>query len=1155
MKIAFRVLIVAAASGLGGLFYGTPGNAQTGGGYPIEIVPVTPHATAVMSAVLSPDGRLVLSGSSDGTMKLWDAATGRLIRTFEGHNGAVDAVLFTRDGKRAISASNDKTIKLWDLASGRVLRTFEGHTGEVKSIALSRDGGSVLSASFDKTLRLWDLASGRLLRTFNGHAAGVSSVAISPDGRFAIASDQAATIRLWDIATAQTVRTFKAPPLSGIISVTFSPDGATFMSSGFDKTMRLWDVASDRLLRTFTGHADAVLTAAFSPDGARVVSGGFGTDLRLWDVATGRLINSFTFTQRPFWSLAWTPDGKKVLAGAASAMLLDPVSGQPTLEFKGSSSLVASVAMLPDGTRAVAGGGETTLKLWDLRNGRLLNSMGDTPRVKSIAVTLDGATVLSGSSDGQFRLFDIATAQRLRTFEGQVGLTGGAALSRDGKLAAGGGSDKAIKLWDVATGRVLRTLTGSPHGIGSVAFSPDGRQLASGSYDIRVIPQGFDSTLKTWDVASGRLLRTLSGHVNQIRSVVFSADGSRIVTGSSDSTIKLWDAASGKVLRTFTGHAASVNAVAISADGSRLLSGSFDRTIRLWDVASGNVIRTFTGHTAGVDSVAFSPDGKRILSGSDDTTMRVWDLERGNLQASFLSTADNEWLAITPEGFFAASDKGAGMLSVVRGLDVFSIDQFYQSLYRPDLVAEKLAGDPRGLVRAAADQLDLGKVLASGNAPLATFVSPANGGQVASSQINATVEIAGRDGGIGRVEWRVNGVTRGVETPAAPPAGQPLRLTRGLALDAGNNTVEVVAYNSANLIASVPARVSVVAPAAQATAPGAPAPRLFVLAAGSDQYADARFRLAFSVADASAMGKALTDAGKGLYRSVEVKLMRDTDVTRDKLDAAFAELAGKILPGDVFVLYLAGHGKTVNGRYYYIPQNFKIDGALTNPVIDAAVIAQGVSQEQWQRWFAQIPARKSLILFDTCESGTLTGAEIETKTLERGAANDRMAQASGRSIITASSGSTEAFEGYHGHGLFTYNLLDALDRGDGDGNGTIEVTELAAYVYSQVIATSEQVFNQRQEPQIKIAANYTLTRKTHVLPDTAPVVAMESKPTFQVAQTAQLVISPNSGATVVRSLSAKTPVSVLASKNGWSLIAAGGKPLGYVATRDLSPTQ
>jgi len=278
-------------------------------------------------------------------------------------------------------------------------------------------------------------------------------------------------------------------------------------------------------------------------------------------------------------------------------------------------------------------------------------------------------------------------------------------------------------------------------------------------------------------------------------------------------------------------------------------------------------------------------------------------------------------------------------------------------------------------------------------------------------------------------------------------------------------------------------------PASAAPAPVAIAkPRLFVLVAGVNDYADQRFKLSYAVSDAKEVARGFTEASGDLYQSVNVKVMTDAEVTRDKLDAAFTEIAGKSSAADVFVLYLAGHGKTVDGRYYFVPQNFTIAGELSDAIIDAAVKSKAIAQDQWQKWFASVPARKSVILFDTCDSGTLAGDE--TQQLEKGAANDRLAQATGRSILAASGGSQEALEGYHGHGLFTYELLDAINQADGDLSGTIELNELAAYVYAEVAELSQKVFRQRQVPQMKITANYPLTKQKRILQDeTAPVAS------------------------------------------------------------------
>src|SRR5262249_50600506 len=607
-------------------------------------------------------------------------------------------------------------------------------------------------------------------------------------------------------------------------------------------------------------------------------------------------------------------------------------------------------------------------------------------------------------------------------------------------------------------------------------------------------------------------------------------------------------------LRRFK-HGFNIDGYAVSPDARYFATtGGLVNETKLWDAASGRLLFSWTNKFGTARSVAFSQDSRLVVVVTTTGSMAVWSTQTGELLTTTVQSTAGEWVTITPEGFFVASANGAELLHVVQGFDTTGVDQVYQALYRPDLVREKRAGDPRGLVREAAARLDLNKVLASGQGPSVRVLSPGEGTAASDTRITAEVEVSDRGGGTGRIEWRVNGLTIGVDTPGSAAAGQPLRLTRSHALGAGSNTIEVVAYNAANLVASVPARVTVTAPGAAPGSPSAAGPaRLFVLVAGTDNYADERFRLTYSVADAKAMAEALRDAGKGLYRSVEVKTLADAEVTRDKLDAVFAELARTVQPDDVFVVYLAGHGKTVDGRYYFVPQPFRIDGAISNASIDQAVARQGIAQDDWQRWFAQVPARKSLILFDTCESGTIAKDESETKTLERGAANDRLARATGRSIITASSGCTEAFEGHPGHWLFAYNLLEALDRGDGDHNGTIVVAELAAYVYAQVTAISERVFKQRQEPQMSIAVNYPLTRQARVLRDDMPAVATGGTPTFQLTQAAALQIRPANGATVVRSLSAKTAVTVLRSEGGWSLIASEGKPLGYVATTDLAP--
>lgn len=1142
-----RSLLVAAAAIL---IASNPGTLR-------KVVAQQPALAAVVETVsnvrndpeslaLSADGTMALTGSNTGgTIDIWDVRSGRLIRTLSGHQKQVLAVAFVSGGREVLSASRDNTIKLWDAATGRLRRSVQlsGPTEYQSAMAISPDGSRVLSGPNSRDVKLWDAATGQLLKTFK--SVPMSAVAFSADGtRIAGGGYQ---INVWDASSGQQIRAFKNPSL-GLV---FSRDGSRLVSGSYDKTVKMWDIASGRLLRSFA-HPESVTSVAISADGARIVTGGsdnLDKNMRIWDATNGRLLYTLPHSWGPL--VLFGADGKHILSASASYPVQikywDAETGNLVRDFGGETERLVDTMFSRDGLRLLSGG--VALQQWDAGTAQLLGTVtAPEKEVFSLAFSKDGSRVLWKMPDEKvLKLVDTQTGKTISSFLGHTESVSAAAMAPDGsKIASGGFHEKTIKLWDAATGRLIRTIPMA--GVLIMAFSPDGTRLLAG---------GFNKTAEIWDVATGQRIRNFL-HDGSVWSVAFSPDGTRILTGDAVDTggkVRLWDVASGKLVQTLNGHTGAIYyGVTFSSDGKFALSSAYDKTVKYWNLETGELVRSIASDAR---SPSFSPNGRRATFEN-----AVWDLRTGERLVSIVKSSNDQWLAITPEGFFAASEHGANILSVVRSINVWSVEQFYQSLYRPDLVREKLAGDPRGLVRLAAAQLDLTRVLASGNPPEVRVNVP--GRAVGSVTIDGTsaaaeAEITDRGGGIGRVEWRVNGVTVGVDTPAAG-APSPLRLTRSLALDLGDNAIEVTAYNGANLVASVTARLNVVAqvPAPAAVPQAAPLPppvaaakpRLFVLAAGINNYADVRFKLEKAVWDAQEVARGFKGASGSLYQSVEVKLLTDADVTLGKLDAAFAELSAKATATDVFVLYLAGHGKTVDGRYYFAPQDFSIAGELTEQSINAAVKAKAITQEQWQRWFAQIPARRSVMLFDTCESGTL--ADAETQQLQKGAANDRLVQATGRSIMAASGGSQEALEGYHGHGLFTYEVLDAINNADGDHNGTIELNELAAYVYAEVSEVSQRIFKQRQVPQMKLTANYSLAKQMRILQDeTRPVAS--AKPTYQVSQAAQLQVQPGLGATVVRSLSAKTGVTVLESKNGWSLIASEGKPLGYVATRDLAP--
>jgi hypothetical protein len=661
----------------------------------------------------------------------------------------------------------------------------------------------------------------------------------------------------------------------------------------------------------------------------------------------------------------------------------------------------------------------------------------------------------------------------------------------------------------------------------SVAFSPDGARVLSGS---------GDNTMKLWDAATGGLLRTFEGHSSFVISVAFSPDGARVLSGSHDKTLKLWDAATGQLLRTFEGHSSFVISVAFSPDGARVLSGSHDKTLKLWDAATGGLLRTFEGHSSGVRSVAFSPDGARVLSGSDDTSVRIWNVATGQPLVSLFAAPDTGWLAITPAGFFDASRKGTEMLGVVRGFEVYSVMQFYDHLHRPDLIEEVLKGDPESKYKDAARRINLERVLDSGDTPGIKLLKDR------TEKSGETVKLAARlndeGGGIGaKVIWRVNGKTQGATTAPGlggpPSVGRYVVMSQTLTVDpTKKNEVEIIAYNSAGRLATQPFRFAIdpwgVAEKER--------PRMFVLAVGVDKYVKTDWQLRYAAKDASSFAAAMKLVGSPLFSEVQVKTLLDAAVTERGIAAEFERLSSIVKARDVFVLFLGGHGRSIAGEgWFYLPQDLNTDAGHT-------IEKNGIGPGKLQAWMAKIPAEKSLVILDACESGAseaFRGGDRERETVMA-----QLEHATGRNIIAAAPAGKAAYEGYQGHGILTYAILEALHKHEGAVEEAVSVFGIAAHVSRQVPAISQRQFGFLQKPQPKLTDDFPLGVRKAVL--TGAPMLISTTPTH--VNTALLKVFKEVGGKggVVQQLPPFTPVTLVKRERGWAHIARDGKALGYV---------
>ncbi len=314
---------------------------------------------------------------------------------------------------------------------------------------------------------------------------------------------------------------------------------------------------------------------------------------------------------------------------------------QSLYRYSTGKSTTYAIAITPDSQMMISGGNDRIITVRHLGTGRIIRTFtGHSGSIYTLSLSPDGRTLVSGGRDTTLKIWNVHTATNynaispasriigdglLHTLTGHSDSINGAAISPNGQLLASGSEDTTIKLWDLDTGKCLTTLEGHEAQVKSVAISPDGQLLVSGS---------ADNTIKLWqlpDSANESIcpdpICTLTGHSDWVKCLAISPDGQLLASGSIDKTIKLWQLNTGELKSTLVGHWDEINNLAIGLDGRSLISCSRDETIQVWHLETFKQLQSFEGHQGAVACVAISPEGQPLVSSSWDHTIRVWGMK------------------------------------------------------------------------------------------------------------------------------------------------------------------------------------------------------------------------------------------------------------------------------------------------------------------------------------------------------------------------------------------------------------------------------------------------------------------------------------------------------------------------------------------------
>jgi len=997
-----------------------------------------------------------------------------------GHIGKIRDIIVSKSGD-IISASTDKTIRVWDSKTGKEKRKIlgqigVGNRGVIYAIALSNDEKYLAVGGYlgGGQIRLYNYQSGKLLALLRSHTSTVIDLNFSKDGHYLLSSSADKTVKIWNMNSIENNPLLETISFHKdfVYAVAFTSEN-NIVSAGYDNTIALHSL-SGTLLKSYT-HNKKLQYIAIKEN--TIATSGDGDEILLFD-NTLRLKQKIKNKIKPS-GLAYSPNESYLIVGSGGYAFND-IKKQDILfpfniniydaknNYKKISSLdnkhsntANVVGFIDDRTAVSAGGGSNEIYVWDIFN--------STVKTKIIG---QGGSFHSVGIEGDIIGFRYSwmTAKKYSSFTKSLNL-------------------KTLEFFNTVDPAILSSINskglsvskGGPYGYSNATLNIEEKKISItrnpsngmrhrcyGWYKNYIISGGDFGQLEIYD-HNGQSVANLIGHTGKIVSIALYGD--TLVSASEDLTIKLWDLKQItkrlkiKIMKVVRNSLANKSGLQVNDQIISINQHRF-RSRKQFNKYLSQKNKKFVFQVL--------RDGKElnVTINKLQGPIGFYTQYTINPIVSLFIDDNNEWVLWTQDGFFNASKDGTKYIGyhINQGsnkeAEYVGVDALYSTFYRPDLILKALKGED---LSKYAKNINIENLLQDGFAPEVHILTKTQ--KTKKQDFEIKVQVCPKEkGGYDNLALTINDIPvqvidtgRALKIKKKSKRDDCFIYNQTISLMSGKNTIGFKATNKAGNIESKVDTIELTFDNTQLkqqiktrlakVVADDKINDLHILAIAVNKYQDKELQLNYSIHDATQMLNTIQDVGKPLFNKVHTYKLFDKAVTKSNIKKAFKNI--KSSRDDVFLLYIAGHGITdqYNGNYYYIPFDF------INKDDKEAVQMQGIGQQDFMIGLSNITALKSLVLLDTCDSGSFVEADMQKTT------TNRLAKATGRATISASSKSQVALEGFKEHGVFTYTLLEALKGKGYNADNQISTNELSDYVETTLPNRTFLKWGYRQIPQ------------------------------------------------------------------------------------------